>query len=382
MSTLQTEGADLETRSARLTRVVGQDPTNGALADRLLALAERGLPAMFEPAKSQFVYTRRRVDGAMQNEELSLRYGAIVALGAQHLPEHRQRPLFGGQTAGEWTADRIGEIDDTTNIGDIGLLAWAGAEIGIDTSIALNRVKAWNDHCYTVEAAWMLSALVASRQVTDVEPAVGRARDRLMTLASESGIFPYYTTPSFGPRMRSHVGCFADQVYPIQALAGYAKAYGDTEALGAADRCGQRICELQGEHGQWWWHYDSRSGDVVEGYPVYTVHQTSMAPMCLLDLEEAGGTAQHEAIRRGMSWLTDAFEVQRDMIDDEHAVIWRKVARTDRGKLVRKLRAAATSVRPGQRLKMLDALYRPTWVDEESRPYALGWILYAWLHQI
>jgi len=27
------------------------------------------------------------------------------------------------------------------------------------------------------------------------------------------------------------------------------------------------ICGAQGAAGQWWWHYDSRTGGVVEGYP-------------------------------------------------------------------------------------------------------------------
>jgi hypothetical protein len=39
----------------------------------------------------------------------------------------------------------------------------------------------------------------------------------------------------------------------------------------------------------------------------------------------------------------------------------------------------ASRVAPGARLAWLDRLYPPVRIDFESRPYHLGWILYAWL---
>ena len=60
-------------------------------------------------------------------------------------------------------------------------------------------------------------------------------------------------------------------------------------------------------------------------------------------------------------------------------MIWRKVARGDRRKLVRGLRAAATSVRPGTRMALLDRVYPAGAIDHECRPYELGWLLFTWL---
>ena len=78
------------------------------------------------------------------------------------------------------------------------------------------------------------------------------------------------------------------------------------------------ICELQGPDGQWWWHYDTRTGKVVEGYPVYSVHQDSMAPMALLDLEDAGGPQHSEAITRGLVVTVPGLEQHRAVrLDDE-----------------------------------------------------------------
>jgi hypothetical protein len=175
------------------------------------------------------------------------------------------------------------------------------------------------------------------------------------------------------------VACFADQVYPIQALARYHSSFGHAPSLAAANRCAEQICELQGDAGQWWWHYDARNGRVIEGYPVYSVHQDAMGPMALLDIAEAGGANFGDEIRLGVSWMQRAPEVGHSLIDEDQRVIWRKVARREPRKLVRGIRAVASRVREDLRLDLLDPLFPPTVVDYESRPYHLGWVLHTWL---
>jgi hypothetical protein len=104
-----------------------------------------------------------------------------------------------------------------------------------------------------------------------------------------------------------------------------------------------------------------------------------MAPMALQDLADAGGQDRLEAICRGLRWLARPPETSEDLILDEPPVTWRKVARRDRGKVVRGLRAASTRLRPGMRLPALDWVFQPGPVDHECRPYELGWLLLAWL---
>jgi hypothetical protein len=180
------------------------------------------------------------------------------------------------------------------------------------------------------------------------------------------------------------VSCFADQVYPIQALARLHATEADPTALAAADACAARICDLQGGGGQWWWHYDSRTGGLVEGYPVYSVHQHGMAPMALFDLAEAGGRDHGEELLRGLRWMTDVPELggaasEVSLIDDDAALTWRKVYRGDPRKIVRGARGLATRVRPGRRLAFVDTVLPARAVDHECRPYELGWLLFAWL---
>ncbi|MFG2876387.1 hypothetical protein ACGFYU_15595 [Streptomyces sp. NPDC048337] len=382
--------------ATRLGALAGEDASLHALAERLLALAEAGLPAMYLPDAETFVFTRAgRIapDGTRSLEQrgTSTRYAAITALGARFLPEERQRALFGGRTAEEFTGLLVQRLPAVKNLGDAALIAWAAAETGHPKlADALDRVAALDvpgRPQYTVEAAWVLSALAAARESADVEYRLAAARDRLLAARTgDSPLFPHATAPGLVPGYRSHVACFADQTYPLQALARLHASGDDPRALDAADACAARICALQGDGGQWWWHYDARHGGVIEGYPVYSVHQHAMAPTALFDLAEAGGTDFGAHLRRGLRWMTRVPELagpagtpREPMIREDFGVTWRKVYRGDPKKAVRAARGLTTRVLPQARLAPLDRVFRPASVDRECRPYEFGWMLFAWL---
>ncbi|MGW7261308.1 hypothetical protein [Streptomyces sp. NPDC054834] len=382
--------------TTRLAALGHEDPPLLALVQRLLAVAESGLPSMLLPGGEAFAFTmagRKEPDGswALERRGISTRYAAITVLGARHLPEDRQRAVLGGRTAQEFAGLLVESLPAVTNLGDAALIAWAAAETEHPKlSDALARVDALDVEGrpqYTVEAAWVLSALAAARSTVDVERRFTTARDRLLRARiGDSPLFPHATAPGLVPWYRAHVSCFADQTYPLQALArahACGDGDGDPEALAASEACAARICELQGDGGQWWWHYDARTGGVVEGYPVYSVHQHAMAPTALFDLTDAGGTDFGAAIRKGLRWMTDVPELagsehREPMILDELGATWRKVYRGDPKKAVRAARGLSSRVVPGLRLTSLDRVYRPLAVDRECRPYEFGWMLYAW----
>jgi hypothetical protein len=194
----------------------------------------------------------------------------------------------------------------------------------------------------------------------------------------DAGVFPHRVGETAGG-VRAHVSCFADLVYPVQALAFYARVTGDNDALKIASGCARHFCGLQGDAGQWWWHYDARTGGIVEGYPVYAVHQDAMAPMALFALEEAGGGDFRREIRRGLDWLRSSPELHGgSLVDDGAGIIWRKVARREPGKFTRYVKGAAVRIHPGIRVPGLDPVFPPRAVDFEDRPYHIGWLLYAW----
>ncbi|GIH62482.1 hypothetical protein [Microbispora siamensis] len=370
----------------------------GAPADLLSAmvdLAVRGLPPGY--VDGEFVFTRRgvrRPDGTWSavSEGRSLRYSAIVALGVATLPEERQRAALAGDTALDLAGHLVKRLPDVRGLGDAALICWAAAETGhpgLDEALRhLAEIHGLTSsgQVYTVEAAWELAALVAARTVlgagNELDGRLERARARLLGGLASDRLYRHVLGPASGPLVpwyRAHVGCFADQVYPLQALARLHAAVGDPDALAAAERVAAGICAAQGDEGQWWWHYDARTGAVVEGYPVYSVHQLAMAPMALLDLADAGGTAHLDEIAEGVRWMSERPESDEPLIDERLSLTWRKAARADPKKLVRGLRAVATRTRPAARLATLDRLYPPVAVDRECRPYELGWLLYAWL---
>ena len=395
--------------NSRLALVAAHDRASADLASRLLGLAVRILPQAY--LDGQFAFTLATGAGqpgppgrpgppggapglgadcgrAGQVRPLgtSSRYTAIAVLGLRYLPGRERDAVLGGAGCDDVISLLASRLDRMTSRGDVALVCWAAAEArhkdlprALARLRALDRLDRWDDQVDVVSAAWVVTALVAARKLCDVEQHLAVARIRL--LAARRAIFPHLIGGE-SSWYRAHVGSFADQVYPVQALARLHGSADDPGALAAAECVADAICRAQGAAGQWWWHYDSRTGRVVEGYPVYSVHQHAMAPMALLELAEAGGHLYLEAICRGLRWLAMPPETRERLIVDEPAMIWRKVARGDRGKVVRGLRAASTRLRPGIRLHGLDLIFRPGTVDHECRPYELGWLLYAWLPRL
>jgi hypothetical protein len=356
---------------------------------------------MYRADSDEFVFTRAAADAtaAPRQRGTSARYAAIVALGAHWLGADQQRHVLGGHSVAEYVGLLIGRLPRVRNLGDAALIAWAAAQSGhADLPRALAALKELDDARrpqYVVEAAWVVAALAAARPVADVEAHLAAARERLLGSRHDGrSLFPHATAAGLLPRYRSHVACYADQVYPIQALARLHRSGDDPAALKAAIACADRICELQGAGGQWWWHYDARTDKVVEGYPVYTVHQHAMGPMALLDLTEAGGPSYREPIERGLRWITDPVELRaraeradhrsvgaEDIIRAEHGVTWRKVFRGDPRKVVRAANGLTSKVLPGRQLPGVNRLYKPLAVDRECRPYEFGWLFFAWLNR-
>jgi hypothetical protein len=103
-----------------------------------------------------------------------------------------------------------------------------------------------------------------------------------------------------------------------------------------------------------------------------------MAQMALLALQKACGLDNGEAIAKGIQWLIDPPEIAGSLVDDAAGIIWRKVARQEPLKASRTVQALASRLHPSLRMPGFDRMFPPTFVDYESRPYEMGWILHAW----
>ena len=344
----------------------------------LRGLAIRGLPRMYVPQEREFYFCLRRGPNGIAAEGRSRRYAGITLVGLAVETPETQRQALGGRPVSEPMERLMSDVGTVQNLGDVALTAWAAAALGYP-----QREAAWrrmleldpvNAAHATVELSWVLSAASLDPQ-SDQTGLGAKVAARLLAAYNAKGrVFPHVIG---GGAARSHIACFADMVYPIQALSFHARRTGDRAALAAAEGCAAMICEAQGPDGQWWWHYDYRSGRVVEGYPVYAVHQDSMAPMALFALMESGGTDHSDAIRKGLDWLWHSPEIDASLIDLEADLIWRKVARREPGKFSRYAQAAASRLHPSLRVPGLGALLPPGAIDYEDRPYHLGWVLLA-----
>lgn len=373
----------------------------GSDSDRILGLADRfdvarrrlpelcmiateGLGRMTLPGL-QLPYTMRGIGnengGGVHPEGNSLRYAIIAAMGLTWTSQSIQRHILHGRTAADLINATMDRAARSREPGAVALAAWAAAEAaGVYATGLFRQLEDYLDsgEVETVPVAWALTAALAARGLGPSDKVERLAARLLLGGHGPQALFAHTMPTRAAGFARGHIGCFADQVYPIQALARLGYADRNAAALDTAEACAARIVALQGPAGQWWWHYDARDGSVVEGYPVYSVHQHAMAPMALLDLYDAGGTDHRDAIVKGLGWIEHHPETKDPIVSPEDTTIWRKVGRREPRKLVRALSALTTAAVTGWRLPYLDLAFPPGQIDRECRPYEFGWMLYAW----
>jgi hypothetical protein len=175
---------------------------------------------------------------------------------------------------------------------------------------------------------------------------------------------------------------FASQVYPIHGLAQFARA-SETELPGQAERAADRLVELQGPLGQWWWIYSTRNGTVLDGYPVYSVHQDAMAFMALASVQNLGVRSYDEELALGVRWMFGQNELGVPLVDLDRSFFSRCIQRrgadadaslgmswNQRRQVVLSSFSLQAPADPAPDPEGLEIL-------EETRPYHLGWLLYA-----
>lgn len=347
-----------------------------------------GLVSMFDPDRKLFCHRLRQDESGWVREGISHRYTMIALLGLQRL-----------RAAGVSIPLDIPSVWDTLlkdtrwleNVGDLGLLVWLCALVSPERLVETDSqfdLKHALGHFHetrrgrTMELSWFLSGLAHQKLARpDLLP---HLRDTAMETyqllkknQGEHGIFSHLAeNGGLTGLMRGRMGSFADQVYPIYALAKFSKAYQVPKAAERALDTALTLCELQGPYGQWWWHYDSTTGKVLGQYPVYSVHQYGIAPMALLALGEETQSDFSPWIYKGLRWIHGDNELEQDMRDVSANVVWRYIYRNDYKKHLDVALAVLMARGDAECHKELAVL-------RECRPYELGWLLYAFAgHQM
>lgn len=337
---------------------------------------------MFDPEKELFCFRLRRTKHGMVREGISRRYTIMALLGLCQLETEGVQSPIDIKTTVDHLLRTSAQTDD---LGDLGLLIWLSALASPQDLERISRIRGLNDELNydragregrTMELAWLLSGLAhataaCAQSISPLAQVALRVYKLIKDNQGETGVFGHVARrKSLVGVLRGQIGSFADQVYPIYALSRFAQAYDMPEALQSALNCADAICRAQGPLGQWWWHYNSRTGATVEQYPVYSVHQHGMAPMALLALEAASRRDFTPAISKGLQWISGNNELGRDLRDGAAHVIWRSAyPKTYR----RHLNTALGLLRERGNGHFCGDMK----VTFECRPYELGWLLYA-----
>lgn len=347
----------------------------------LKKLAVKGLERMFNSEKQLFCFKLRRTGSGMVQEGISHRYTMMTLMGLYRLQQSGQSSPFDIQRS---LSALLADTEWVDNIGDFGVLLWMCALIApdrldeIDCKFPIkNSLESFRDvrQGRTMELSWFLSglshqALARPEKLADTRQVAEETYRRIRKNQGVQGFFGHMATNAgLAGVMRSDIGSFADQVYPIYGMAKFSQAYGDNRAAKSALDCALNLCEAQGSLGQWWWHYDSSNGRVAERFPVFSVHQHAMAPMTLYALGEAVQSDFSPWIYKGLQWIDDN-ELGVNMQDDSENVVWRCIERTRPRRCWTTVVNLATRREDRETREGLRVLY-------ECRPYELGWLLYA-----
>ena len=352
----------------------------------LVQMAVNALPQMFYEKEQLFCHKLKRTDSGMTREGISHRYTMMTLMGLHRLEQCGVQPFVEIKAVFDGLVASLGSPGSSwvKTTGDLGLLLWTCALLApdrltevasrVEANSALTRFSGGRQHC-TVESAWLLTGLSHAcladpARISDFQSLAVETYGRLVRNQGNKGFFGSYAkNRSLKGMVRGSIGSFADQVYPIYAFTQFAKAFKDPNASERALDCARAICDAQGPLGQWWWHYNSETGNVINQFPVFSVHQHAMGPMALLALGEARGSDFSPWIHKGLNWLTDN-ELSFEMRDSSSQVIWRCIARPEYRRYMNAVRNA---------LSKRDVLesHQDLHIVFECRPYELGWLLYA-----
>jgi hypothetical protein len=349
----------------------------------LKALAVQGLVPMFDAEKQMFCHRLVRTESGLFREGCSPRYTIMALLGLHEFERAGARSPFDTQAI---CRSFVRDTSWIPGVGDLGLTVWLISTLMPDRLEELFRhinLETALDHyedarqARTTELAWFLAglshaALASPKMVVDLTDLAVETYHRMEQNQGEYGIFGHMSTTKSVPGfLRGRIGNFADQIYPIYAMAKFAIAFSVEEPISSALECASAICGAQGSLGQWWWLYDSRTGQTSSRYPVYSVHQQGMAPMGLFALEEATGQSLQYSIYKGLQWIYGANELGADMRDFSQNLIWRCIlAKNKKTKYWDTLWSLVRQPKDDAPVGPVEILY-------EDRPYELGWLLYA-----
>lgn len=365
------------------TSVLAETAHGLAAWQSLAELAVRGLRATYSAAQDVLPHTRRWDGRRATCEGCNVRYALISLLGLA-----KGATIVGPQNelVGSLWQQVASTGTEGLSAGDLGLGLWAQAlhSGGVEAFSADRVLSAYRREasaCDSVDLAWLLlgaeHAVLAGLNGEEAERLADASKRNLLALYNPETCLLYrHARRGLANRVARRVACFAHQIYPVMALSVHAHRTGCKEAAAAASAVANKLCQLQGPLGQWWWLYDVQVGQIVDGYPVFAVHQDGMAPMALLEASTSSDRRYSESIERGLRWIYGSNELGTSLVLRRQSLILRDIHRRGVGRARRMISGTLWCCGwRGCRKRLPSSTSFE--VNTECRPYHLGWVLYA-----
>ena len=173
---------------------------------------------------------------------------------------------------------------------------------------------------------------------------------------------------------RKNLVSFGGTAYYLRALHEYGSFANNEYALTVFDWVVRRVMGLQGPLGEWPWMFKVSAAAIVDPYPVFSVHQDSMAMLFLLPALDRGVDGVAESISRSCKWVEGNNELSTNLVTDEPFFISRSIQRVERAPRARRYIRSLGKTRDSWARAPRKSLE----VNPESRSYHLAWILFVW----
>ena len=314
---------------------------------------------------------------------LAVRYTLITALGV-----HRAAAGGLAHPLTERAPELVQRVADVhgpqlRSEADAGLLLLALAEAGVrptEQAELVARIRraaeAGRARGLTMQdLSWMLwGAVEAARGGV---PGAGDAAAAVQRLVAAGFTSRHSALPLHSPaRARRRLVSFGSLTYFLRCQLEWARWAGDEQAAGRFGTALATTLGLQGRAGEWPWLLDTRTAAVLDAYPVFSVHQLSMAMLFLRPAAAEGHPGAEEAVERSFRWVRGENDLRVPIVVDSGRFIYRSIEETDRW--ARAQRYARTTRRALLRRADAWGTRRRVRLNPESRSYEWGWLLYAW----
>jgi len=278
----------------------------------------------------------------------------------------------------KFIAERREEID---NYADLGLLLLLCADVDrSEAALLLKRISNLVESSKLLKSnlqdcSWLLWGVVeAVRQGYKSAEKIARKVFKIAHgyFLDRDTLIPRYSLIWF----RKNMSSFGGIAYFLRSMYEYANYFNDQYVLTLFKESVRRIIDFQGPLGEWPWFIEVDNAKVLDWYPVYSVHQDSMAMLFLLPGLSSGIRECINSVKRSYSWLLGNNQIGVPLIREKPFFIHRSIRyRKQWEKLDRYSRALFNHVtRKQSHFAKIDKLE----INAECRSYHLGWILFVW----